>query len=286
MGNILTLTAADEAREFVYALRRDGKTVGIVPTMGALHQGHLSLARASTERCDATIATIFVNPTQFAPDEDLDKYPRTLDADRELLQNAGVDAVFVPDVQTMYPPGFSTFVQPPDVAKPLEGTFRPDHFRGVTTIVMKLFQLLPATHAFFGQKDYQQLQVIQAMVRDLNVGIEIVSCPIVREPDGLALSSRNRYLNDEQRQRALLLSESLAIVDKLVVNGERNVKTLESAMHDCLSASEMSVDKIDYAVVVQPETLRPLDQLDSSAIALIAAYVGQTRLIDNAFVQP
>src|SRR6056297_732753 len=195
------LKTASDAHRFVSEMRREGQSVGLVPTMGALHEGHLSLVRAGRGRCDATVATIFVNPTQFAAGEDLDKYPRTLDADLAALEAAGCRGVFVPEVAEMYPPGCTTSVDPAEIARPLEGAFRPTHFRGVATIVLKLFHILPASHAFFGQKDLQQLRVIESMVRDLNVAIEIVGCPIVRESDGLAMSSRNRYLDDGQRRR-------------------------------------------------------------------------------------
>ncbi|NNE01277.1 MAG: pantoate--beta-alanine ligase [Pirellulaceae bacterium] len=292
-----TLHDADEAREFVYQLRREQNTVGLVPTMGALHEGHLSLVRSSVQRCDATIATIFVNPTQFAPDEDLEKYPRTLQRDCELLDSVGANAVFLPSVDAMYPDGFSTFVQPPEVSRTLEGVCRPGHFRGVTTVVMKLFQMLPTTHAFFGRKDYQQLKVIQAMTRDLNVGIEIVAGETVRESDGLALSSRNRYLSDSDRKRALSLSAALNRVSQLASKGETDVEMLQLEMRKCLLGDSANadddsvnatlaggVDKIDYAVIVDAESLVQIDKLSTPAVALIAAHVGQTRLIDNASI--
>lgn len=183
--------------------RESGKRVGLIPTMGALHEGHLSLVRRAKEICDLVAVTIFVNPTQFAPSEDLAKYPRTLDADLEKLLSVGTDFVFTPESSTIYPPGFSTYVEAPAVAAPLEGAFRPGHFRGVATIVLKLFNLVPADIAFFGSKDYQQLAVIRTMVHDLDVPIRIEGCPTIRESDGLAMSSRNRYLNGEERSRAL-----------------------------------------------------------------------------------
>jgi pantoate--beta-alanine ligase len=260
--------------------------------MGALHEGHLSLLRLSNQTCDATVASIFVNPTQFGPQEDLDQYPRTFERDCQLLDSAGVAAVLVPGTQSMYPDGFSTYVEPPEVAKSLEGICRPGHFRGVTTIVMKLFQCLPATHAFFGSKDYQQLKVIEAMVRDLNVGIEIIAGETIRESDGLALSSRNQFLSDEQRKRALLLSKSLETVTQLTAAGEHNIEFLQGAMRQTLLATGGSdsghtkgVDKIDYAVVVDAQTLAPISELDRPAVALVAAFVGNTRLIDNRQVR-
>ena len=279
-----TIHSVSRAHDYVSALRHGQKTVGLVPTMGALHEGHLSLVRESTRVCDATIATIFVNPTQFAPSEDLAQYPRTLEDDCRQLGELGVDAVFVPDGQAMYPDGFSTYVSPPEAARSLEGSYRPEHFRGVTTIVLKLFNILPATHAFFGQKDFQQLKVIETMVRDLNVPIEIIGCPIVRENDGLAMSSRNRYLNPEQRQRALVLSQALSKAQELVDGGHRNAQELSVAMREVLTGiggKSQGVDKIDYATVVSSDTLAPIGQADKNAVALIAAHVGSTRLIDN-----
>lgn len=271
----------DEMRRWTMHHRSDSHTIGLIPTMGALHQGHLSLARASIQRCDTTAASIYVNPTQFGPQEDLGQYPRTLERDLELLDAQGVAAVFVPDDQGMYPQGFSTYVQPPDVAKPLEGIYRPTHFRGVTTIVAKLFLAAPVTHAFFGRKDYQQWKVIEAMTRDLNMGIEIVPCEIVRDHDGLAMSSRNRYLQPSDRHRALLLSQSLVRVETAIADGIRQTAELESLMRTTLQANGAGVDRLEYAVVVDADTLMPITQIDKPAVALIAAWVGNTRLIDN-----
>lgn len=269
-------TRGDQSRKQVWAWRRSGATVGIVPTMGALHEGHVSLVRQSVATCDHTVVTIFVNPTQFGPGEDLSRYPRTFDADCELIRDAGADVVLAPSVDEMYPSGYSTFVDPPAIAQPLEGQFRPGHFRGVATVVLKLFGLVPATHAFFGRKDYQQFKVIQSMVADLNVGIELVAGETVREPDGLALSSRNRYLSAVERQAALSLSIALSVASKMVESGERNVSTIEHAMK-----RELSQTKLDYASVVDAETLATIDRIESSAVALIATRVGTTRLIDN-----
>ncbi|MEX0825115.1 MAG: pantoate--beta-alanine ligase [Pirellulaceae bacterium] len=271
------------ARQWVEEQTSAGRAVGLVPTMGALHAGHLSLVEESLERCDSTVATIFVNPTQFAAHEDLNKYPRTLDADLEMLLGAGVDAVFVPEASTIYRPGFSTYVSPPDVGRRWEGEHRPDHFRGVTTIVAKLFHLLPTTHAFFGRKDYQQARVLQAMVDDLDFAIKIVVCPIVREADGLALSSRNRYLDPSQRSRALALYRALQAAQDLVGTGERRVTHVEACMQDELQSA---VDQTDYSVVVDADSLEPIDELNGSAVALVAARVGETRLIDNVRLDP
>ena len=258
--------------------------------MGALHEGHLSLARASIQRCDKTVASIYVNPTQFGPSEDLDKYPRTFERDLELLDAQGVAAVFAPDNDSMYPAGFSTFVEPPEVAMSLEGIYRPTHFRGVTTIVAKLFLAAPVTHAFFGLKDYQQWKVIEAMTRDLNMGIEIVPCEIVRERDGLAMSSRNRYLRPQERSRALLLWRTLEATRDAVTAGETDVAALQARMRRCLAADDATqvtgVDRLDYAVVVDAQTLAAIERIDRDAVALIAAVVDGTRLIDNVELKP
>ena len=266
-------------------LRREGKTIGLIPTMGALHEGHYSLVRRSAGECDVTVATIFVNPTQFAPHEDFSKYPRTLESDLRGLQNAGAQFVFVPSVDTMYPPGHSTWVQAPSVALPLEGVHRPDHYRGVATIVLKLFQLVPATTAYFGQKDYQQALVIRRMVDDLNVPIRIEVCQTQRESDGLAMSSRNRYLDATQRQQAVGLSQALQEAQRLYQLGEHNPVRLEQAMQATLH--RFGIEQIDYAKVVCAERLQDLDHIEASgsAVALIAARVGNTRLIDNMLLQ-
>lgn len=252
--------------------------------MGALHAGHLALVERSVSECDISIATIFVNPTQFAPSEDLARYPRTLDNDLEGLRRVKCDLVFVPQNESLYPNGFSTYVEPPAVAAPLEGVCRPGHYRGVCTIVLKLFGILPATVAYFGQKDYQQLTVIRRMVEDLNVNIRVEGCPTVREPDGLAMSSRNRYLTPQQRQTALCLWRSLSLAQQLVAGGERDAKTLESAMRQKLI--EGGAERIDYARVVHLETLADFIDIESPAIAVIAAHVGPTRLIDNLILDP
>jgi pantoate--beta-alanine ligase len=271
-------------QQTVLRLRAAGQRVGLVPTMGALHEGHLSLVRAARAECDVTIATIFVNPTQFAPHEDFSKYPRTLEADLTLLDSVGCDIAFVPDREEMYPPGFSTHVEPPRIAEPLEGAFRPGHFRGVCTVVLKLFQLAPAHIAFFGQKDFQQALVVRQMVRDLNVPIEVRTCPIIRESDGLALSSRNRYLSAAERVHALALSQALEKVRDQYRAGERKADVLAAAMHDTLRRA--GIESIDYATVVDAETLGELNAIERSAVALIACRVGTTRLIDNELLLP
>lgn len=273
------IASPHEAYAHVSHWRREGLRIGLVPTMGALHAGHLALVQRSVSECDVSVATIFVNPTQFAPHEDLSRYPRTLESDLEGLRSVKCDLVFVPQNESLYPAGFSTYVEPPEVAQPLEGVCRPGHYRGVCTIVLKLFGILPATVAFFGQKDYQQLAVIRRMVEDLNVNVRVEGCPTVREPDGLAMSSRNRYLTPEQRQTALCLWKALTLVQQLINDGQRDIPTLETAMQRQLVAG--GADRIDYARIVHQDTLADLDSLDQPAIALIAARVGTTRLIDN-----
>lgn len=261
--------------------------VGLVPTMGALHAGHISLVERAREECDYVITTIFVNPTQFGPNEDFSRYPRTLDADLELLKTARADLVFTPAASDMYPAGASTAVLPPRVSLPLDGEFRPGHFQGVATIVLKLFNILPASIAYFGQKDYQQCQVIQQMVEELNVPIRIQVCPTVREADGLAMSSRNRYLSPEQRQSALCLWRALQLAQQMLSQGEP-IESIEQSMRTLLLTQ--GADRIDYARVVDRATLTApaVDQngTTSPLVALIAAHVGTTRLIDNLLLEP
>ncbi|MBC8355750.1 MAG: pantoate--beta-alanine ligase [Planctomycetes bacterium] len=271
-----------EARSFIRAAREGRKRIGLVPTMGALHEGHLSLVRAARRTCESVAVTIFVNPAQFGQTEDLSKYPRTIDEDLEALRDLGVDLIFLPSQDELYPNGFSTYVLPPAVADPFEGQFRPEHFRGVATIVLKLLNLLPADVAFFGQKDFQQFQVIRQMVKDLNVPVEIQACPIVREPDGLAMSSRNRYLTPDERERAVALSDALAEAKRCFDDGATSSSTLAEYMSEILRKAKIT--KIDYAEVADANTLQRIDQIDRPAVALIAAYVGRTRLIDNTLL--
>ncbi len=273
-----------QMRRAVRAAQVAGQRVGVVPTMGALHEGHLSLAAASNRECDFTVVTIFVNPTQFGPREDFAKYPRTLEADLEKLATLRVDAVFAPSNEEMYPPGFSTYVDPPTAATLWEGACRPGHFRGVTTVVLKLFLAVPADVAYFGHKDYQQSVVIRRMVEDLNAPVEIRVMPTLRDPDGLAMSSRNVYLSVEERQRALALSRGLQLAEQRVALGERDAEVVRLGMVETLHAG--GVTDIDYVAVVDPDTLAPLEQLAGPAVALIAARVGTTRLIDNCRLLP
>ncbi|MEX2027065.1 MAG: pantoate--beta-alanine ligase [Pirellulaceae bacterium] len=277
-----TITTAVEIQAEMRALRAAGKTVGLVPTMGALHEGHLSLVRRARAECDAVIATIFVNPAQFGPQEDFSRYPRTIERDLELLAAEGCDLAFVPAKEGIYPPGFSTYVEPPAVAMPLEGKCRPGHFRCVATIVLKLFNLIPAAAAYFGQKDFQQSLVIEHMVRDLNLPTKIIVCPIIREADGLALSSRNRYLSPAERQQALALSRSLKRAEERAHAGQRDADAIAAGMKYELTAA--GIERIDYATVADAQTLESLSRLDRPAVALVACFVGTTRLIDNCLL--
>jgi len=272
-----------EMQRRVRELRAAGRRVGVVPTMGALHDGHLSLVEAARKYADVVVTTIFVNPTQFAPHEDFGKYPRTLQADLEALGRVGCELAFVPEPGEVYPPGYSTYVEPPSVAAPLEGVCRPGHFRGVATVVLKLFNIVPADVACFGQKDFQQALVIRRMVADLNVPIRIEVCPIVREPDGLAMSSRNRYLSPAERERSLALSRALRRAEELVAAGERRASVVREAMQNVLADA---VDRLDYATIADPETLEEPETIERPVVALIAAVVGTTRLIDNMILTP
>ncbi len=268
-----------ELRQVLQAARQSGQSIGLVPTMGALHEGHLSLVRRSVAECDITVVTIFVNPTQFGPQEDFSRYPRTMDHDLQLLREARADLVFAPVAEAIYPEGFSTYVEPPNVAHPLDGQSRPGHFRGVVTVVLKLFHLVDADVAYFGQKDFQQSRVIEEMVRDLDLPLRIEVCPIIREADGLAMSSRNRYLSPQERERSLSLYRALQRASTLAGQGERCGRTLCDEMHATLLAG--GITNIDYATLVDSRTLQPADQVTDDTFALIAAYVGTTRLIDN-----
>ena len=261
------------------AAREDGQRLGFVPTMCALHEGHLSLVRAARAQCDVVAVSIFVNPTQFGPKEDLSRYPRPFERDRELLEQEGVELLFAPPVEEMYPAGAVTYVTVEGLSEKLCGKSRPGHFRGVTTVVAKLFHIIEPDAAFFGQKDAAQATIIRRMVRDLNLPVEIVVCPIVREPDGLAMSSRNAYLNGQQRKSALVLSRSLKEVQNLFDRGERNASRLIEAGKQ-IFAQEPAV-RLDYFEIVDPDTLDALSEVRGPALVAVAAFVGNTRLIDN-----
>jgi pantoate--beta-alanine ligase len=260
-------------------------TIGLVPTMGFLHEGHLSLVRRSKRDCDHTIVSIFVNPTQFGPNEDFERYPRDEARDLELLAGEGVDAVFVPSVGEMYPPDFDDFVEVHGpVVERLEGEQRPGHFRGVTTIVARLFRVIQPTRAYFGQKDAQQLRVIRRMTADLALPVEVVGLPTVREPDGLAMSSRNVYLSPEDRSAALVLSRSLRLAEERVRAGETDAAEIKSEVESLIRAEPAVA--LEYASLAGETTLEELTALDRPALLLLAARVGKTRLIDNAVLVP
>jgi pantoate--beta-alanine ligase len=273
-----------EMRALSRAAHAGGARLGLVPTMGALHEGHLSLVRAAHEKSNLVAASIFVNPTQFGPSEDFAKYPRALESDCALLGREGVELVFAPSVEEMYPEGAVTWVVVEGLSDRLCGKSRPGHFRGVTTVVTKLFHIVEPDFAFFGQKDAAQVAILQRMVRDLNMPVTIEVCPIVREPDGLAISSRNTYLNPQERKSALVVHRSLTRVQKLFVAGERDSAKLISAAKQEF-ASEPGI-RLDYVEVVDPETLEPEAAVTKRTLVAVAAFVGQTRLIDNIVLEP
>lgn len=263
--------ACDEARAA-------GHRVGLVPTMGALHEGHFSLIAETRSRTDFVVVTIFVNPLQFAPGEDLDRYPRTLASDMEACASNGVDLVFAPEPHAMYPPGFQSTVSVDALSKPLEGRFRPSHFAGVTTVVSKLFNSVGPSVAVFGRKDYQQWKILARMARDLDMPIEVVGCPIVREPDGLALSSRNRHLSAGERERALAIVSGLRLAYDRWEHGERSPEALQSLVAERV---ESSMDRVDYVAAVDPDSLLSVDSTLERLLIAVAAHLGSTRLIDN-----
>jgi pantoate--beta-alanine ligase len=259
------------------------RLIGLVPTMGALHQGHFSLVREAKRKCSPVAVSIFVNPKQFGPAEDLKKYPRTFEADREALANLGVDVLFAPTAEEMYPAGFSTSISVKGLSDRWEGRARPGHFDGVATVVLKLLEIVEPHTAFFGRKDAQQARVIQQMSADLNLDTQIDLCPIVREPDGLALSSRNVYLNPDDRRAATAISRSLATGKKMIEGGERDVARLLATMRGTLESEPRLTP--DYLEIVDATTFEPVRALRGNCYALIAAKVGTTRLIDNAYIE-
>jgi pantoate--beta-alanine ligase len=276
------LSTIREMRAACRAVRQCGQSLGLVPTMGALHAGHIELVRAARGQCDVVAASIFVNPTQFGPNEDFAKYPRTFEQDCALLKAEGVALLFAPQPEEMYPPCAGTFVEVEGVGDRLDGASRPGHFRGVATIVAKLFHIVGPDKAFFGQKDAAQVAVLRSMVRDLNFDLELVVCPTVREADGLALSSRNRYLSASERARALVLSNALNVIAAKYRAGEKDVARLLEAGRGVM-ATEPEV-RIDYFAIVDPETLLPLTEARAGALVAVAAHVGSTRLIDNTLL--
>ena len=273
----------DAVRSQVATLRRDGKTIGFVPTMGALHQGHLSLMERARSECDHVIVSIFVNPTQFGPNEDFQKYPRPREKDLQLCGAAGADVVFYPTADVMYPPGFRTFVEVQGLSEILEGAIRPGHFRGVATVVTKLFLIVGADAAYFGQKDFQQQLLIRTMTTELNIPTRVITCPTLRDPDGMAMSSRNAYLSPDERQRGLCLARALGTVKQMVDAGERDLARLQSTLCSVISGTEGV--QLEYGVIVDAATLATASEPCSEMVALVAARVGSTRLIDNQLLQ-
>ncbi len=270
----------NEVRAQVHEWKRQGLKVGLVPTMGYLHEGHASLVRESVRRCDKTVASVFVNPTQFAPNEDLATYPRDFARDCEILEREGCDMVFHPSVEEMYPEGFATYVEiQSEMPKQLCGKTRPIHFRGVCTVVCKLFNIATPDMAFFGEKDAQQLAIVRRMVRDLSIGVEIVGCPIVREADGLAKSSRNAYLSEKERSAALVLSKAVSLGKKMTEEGERDASKVVAAMRALIEAEPLA--RIDYVSAVDGETMAPVKEISDRTLVALAVYIGKTRLIDN-----
>lgn len=276
---MMIVSSLDELR--AARLLLDGR-LGLVPTMGYLHEGHLSLVRRAREECDRVAASIFVNPTQFGPTEDLSKYPRDLDRDLSLLEAAGVDLVWTPDNETIYPPDFSTWVEVEGLTRPLEGAARPGHFRGVTTVVAKLFNAVQPQAAYFGQKDAQQAAVVRKMTRDLNFPVEIVVCPTVREADGLAMSSRNSYLSPEERKSAVVLFRALTAAREAFERGERDAESLRKVMSATLASEPRA--RTQYVSCADYDTLEELGTVTGKALLSMAVFIGKTRLIDNFVV--
>lgn len=281
---MIIATTKTEVRDHVSQWKKDGLTVGLVPTMGYLHEGHASLVDKAVSLCDRVVVSDFVNPTQFGPNEDLETYPRDFDKDCRLLEEHGASLVFHPEVSEMYDSDAATYVEIlSEMPKQLCGKTRPIHFRGVCTVVSKLFNIVTPDKAFFGQKDAQQLAIIRKMVKDMCYNIEIIGCPIIREPDGLAKSSRNTYLNPEERKAALCLSRAVFLGKDLVKSGETNARKIEQAMTEEISKEPLA--RIDYVQVVNGTTMMPADTIDGNNLVAIAVYIGKTRLIDNFIVE-
>jgi pantoate--beta-alanine ligase len=264
--------------------RVENHLIGLVPTMGALHEGHLSLIRRARSECSKVFASVFVNPTQFALSEDLSEYPRTFEADVKKLETAGVDVVFAPEVKEMYPPGFTTYVTVEGLSERLEGRSRAGHFRGVATVVLKLFEIVDPHFAFFGRKDAQQASIVRRMLEDLNSDVELVLCPIVREPDGLARSSRNAYLNSDERRAAAALYASLEAARREIASGTRDARAVENAAYEVLREEKLA--RVDYVQLADAEQFEPVARIgDQPLYLLLAVFIGKTRLIDNMLIE-
>lgn len=273
------ITTVAEMKAQVAEWKSEGLTIGLTPTMGALHEGHMSLMERARKECDRVVASVFVNPIQFGPNEDYDAYPRDLDRDAAIAESKGVDVVFHPSVEEMYPKNYNTYVVMETLTDSLCGAKRPGHFRGVCTVVNKLFNIVDPDKAFFGQKDAQQLAIIKRMVSDLNMRVKVFGCPIVREEDGLAKSSRNTYLSSEERAAALCLSRSIFKAQELIEGGQRDAAAVRAAVVEAIESEPMA--KIDYVEVVDLGDMQPVDTLGEAGLVAIAVYIGETRLIDN-----
>lgn len=277
---MIILSTIQDIKAEVRKARKKDKSVGFVPTMGFLHEGHLSLVKTAKKENDLVIVSIFVNPTQFGPGEDFETYPRDLDRDSKLVEAMGADIVFAPNTKEIYPDGCSTYVEiDGDITKQLCGASRPGHFKGVTTVVSKLFNIITPDRAYFGQKDAQQVAVIKKMVRDLHFDIEIVPCPIIREKDGLAMSSRNIYLNEEERRAAVILSKSLSHAEKVIKKGELDASKINNFIIDNISNEPLA--EVDYVEIVNPKTLESLTNIQDEVLIALAVRIGKARLIDN-----
>ena len=277
------LQTISEMKEFVQFEKSRQRTIGFVPTMGYLHDGHLSLIKRSKEENDITVLSIFLNPTQFAPNEDLSKYPRDFEKDSRLALESGVDALFYPKAEELYPNNYQTYINVEALSRHLCGKSRPDHFRGVATIVSKLFNIVSADHAYFGQKDAQQYFIIDRMAKDLNFDVNVVMCPIVREKDGLAMSSRNVYLDLQERQQALCLYRSLGKAEEAITAGERNAQKIKAIIKELIDQNPLAT--IDYIETVRTETLEPVDEIKGPTLIALAIKFGKTRLLDNTIVR-
>lgn len=279
-----TIRTISWMKEMAREARLEQRVIGLVPTMGALHAGHLALVERARKECAPVYASIFLNPTQFGVNEDLSRYPRPLEADSEKLTKAKVDGLFLPSAEEMYPPGFSTYVHVEGISEQLEGRSRPGHFRGVATVVLKLLEVVQPHYAYFGRKDAQQVRIIQKMVHDLNLDVELVVCPTVREPDGLALSSRNGYLSAEERRAAIVLFRALQAAEMELAAGIRDTLELQGTMRKVLESEPRA--RVDYAEIVDAGTFEPLVRVGRRCYALLAVRIGNTRLIDNMLIQP
>jgi pantoate--beta-alanine ligase len=274
----------DELRRRVSGAKSRGMSIGLVPTMGYLHEGHLSLVRQSLQKADVTVVSIFVNPAQFGPREDFKEYPRDLNRDSEILEREGVDYLFVPEAGEMYPPGYKTYVEVHDLQDKLCGRFRPGHFRGVCTVVLKLFNIINPDISFFGQKDAQQAIILKRMVKELNLNVNIEVSPIIREEDGLALSSRNKYLTQEERKAALVLSKSLEEAQSMMEKGQRDSAAIIRRMKEIIGREPLA--RVEYLGIVEMDELKPITKIEKEALAALAVFIGKVRLIDNTILRP